>query len=99
MLLRRLEREVNYWHAELAQCKALMQPGQIDAVMQGIRDRDEQLARAQARCAEVEKDAARYRWLRSRANTWTVKQFIGNHWRTLMTDQLDAAIDEAMKNA
>lgn len=59
-LARQLERE-------LAQCKALMQSGQIDAVMQGIRDKDEKLAQAQAQVAELEEAGIEMlKWLDSR---------------------------------
>lgn len=53
----------------------------------------QQLADVIARGKVDAEDAARYRWLRKRANTWIVRQFIHNHWRTLMTNELDAAID------
>jgi hypothetical protein len=89
--------------AELHQVKALMQPGQIDAVMQGIRQRDERLAEAQARIAELEKDTERYRMLHNGDVDGILimrghvedEEDIAN---LVDGDELDAAIDAALKD-
>lgn len=65
--------------------------------------RDE-IERLQARCAELEKDAARYRWMRGDApphserwSRWDIKRWEGGFFNPLERETLDAAIDAAIE--
>jgi hypothetical protein len=85
---------------------ALMEQG--DTALTECSDGDYYVAsEVDARIAELEKDAARYRWLRSRQRLghWRVQQWQveGGEWNPdkgtgsfedLAEDELDAAIDE-----
>ena len=65
---------------------AKLYPASTVAALKAERDA------ALARVAELEKDAARYRWLR-RGQKWSVVDGIGT---VLRADELDAAIDAAL---
>lgn len=55
------------------------------------------LRRLEAECEQLRADAGRYRWLRSRPERVSVAVVVQGHWLPAIGEQLDAAIDTAMK--
>src|SRR5258708_6425099 len=74
------------WQAKALDPNADPAHGMCDFAMELERE----LAQAQARCAELENDAARYRWLREYCKTPYDQRCI-----TLLGDTLDEAVDDA----
>jgi hypothetical protein len=77
----------------------------VDECHDWLEDTRRKSVEAQARIAELEKDAARYRWLREGSlayKDWKVSRTILNYGRPerqwLHGDSLDAAIDAALKS-
>ena len=61
------------------------------------RDADAHIERLTTRVAELEKDAARYRWLRENNIVAHVKFEFADGCSYVYAEDLDAAIDAAMK--
>lgn len=62
------------------------------------------VAQAAARLEQRDKDAERYRWLRGDAPAestrwprWEVRYWDGRGWQNLLRSELDAAIDDALR--
>ena len=72
-----------------------LQKGIADVSFVGIDGRHGWIERLRTRLAEAERDAARYRWLRS-AVPWTDKIYMMVGVRVLDPSAMDAAIDAAM---
>ena len=56
-----------------------------------------ELRRLEAECEQLRADAARYGYLRSRPERTSVAVVVKRHWLAAFGEQLDAAIDAAMK--
>lgn len=65
-----------------------------------VESLERQNAELRARLQEVEKDAARYRWLRNPSHDVALvidKQIAPGHWAYRAGGELDDALDQAMK--